>query len=51
VPEEKKDDEGEEVSLQESQDQEMKQDFHDTNFLLFPRRNQRVQSDEQFETF
>jgi hypothetical protein len=51
VPEEKKDDEVEEVAPQESQDQEMKQDFHDTNFLPFPRRNQRVQMDEQFETF
>ena len=35
VQEEKKDDEV------EPQAQEMKQDFHDTNLLLFPRRNQK----------
>ena len=29
----------------------MKQDFHDTNFLPFPRRNWRVQTDEQFDKF
>jgi hypothetical protein len=51
VPEERKDDEVEEVVPQESQDQEMRQDFHDTNFLPFPCRNQRVQMDEQFGKF
>ena len=48
IPEEKKDDEVEEVA---PQDQEIKQDFHDTNFLPFPRRNWRVQTDEQFDKF
>jgi hypothetical protein len=38
VLEEKKDDEVEEVVRQESQDQEMRQDFHDTNFLSFPQK-------------
>jgi hypothetical protein len=46
VLEEKKDDKVEEVVPQESQDQAMRQDFHDTNFLLFPHRNRRIQTDE-----
>ena len=40
---EKKDDEVEEV---EPQAQEMMQDFHDTNLLPFPRRNQKAKMDE-----
>jgi hypothetical protein len=51
VPEQKKDDEVEEVVRQESQDQEMRQNFHDTNFLPFPHRNRRIQMDEQFGKF
>jgi hypothetical protein len=51
VLEEKKDDEVEEVLPQESQDQEMCQDFHDTNFLPFPHRNRIIQMDEQFCKF
>ena len=46
--EEKKDDEVEEV---EPQAQEMMQDFHDTTFLSFPRRNQKAKIDEQFGKF
>jgi hypothetical protein len=45
VPEEKKDDEVEEVSPQE---EELQQDFHDTTLLQFPCRNQKVQVDEKF---
>jgi hypothetical protein len=30
---------------------EMRQDFHDTNFLPFPHRNRRIQTDEQFGKF
>jgi len=30
---------------------EMRKDFHDTNYLPFPRRNRRLQSDEQFGKF
>ena len=41
--EEKKDDEVEEV---DPQAQEMMQDFHDTNLLPFPRRNQKAKMDE-----
>jgi len=48
VQEEKKDDEVEEV---EPQAQEMMQDYHDTTFLPFPRRNQNVKMDEQFGKF
>ena len=40
VQEEKKDDEV------EPQAQEMMQDFHDTTFLPFPRRNQKAKMDE-----
>jgi hypothetical protein len=29
----------------------MRQDFHDTNFLPLPHRNQRIQTDEQFGKF
>jgi hypothetical protein len=29
----------------------MRQYFHDTNFLPFPHRNQRIQMDEQFGKF
>jgi hypothetical protein len=50
VLEEKKDNEEEEVAPQELQDQ-MRQDFHDTNFLPFPHRNRRVHMDEQFGKF
>jgi hypothetical protein len=46
--EEKKDDEVEEVGPQE---RELQQDFHDTIFLLFPRRNQKAKIDEQFGKF
>ena len=46
--EEKKDDEVEEV---EPQAQEMMQDFHDTTFLPFPRRNKKAKMDEQFGKF
>jgi hypothetical protein len=48
VQEEKKDDEVEEV---EPQAQEMIQDFHDTTFLPFPRRNQKAKMDKQFDKF
>jgi hypothetical protein len=34
------------VLPQESQEQEMRQDFHDTNYISFPRRIKRPQSDE-----
>jgi hypothetical protein len=33
------------------QDHEMRQNFHDTNYILFPRRISRSQSDEQFIKF
>jgi hypothetical protein len=46
--EEKKDDEVEEVRPQEW---ELQQDFHDTTFLPFPRRNQKAKMDEQFDKF
>jgi hypothetical protein len=36
VPEERRDDEVKEVVPQESQDQGMRHDFYDTNFLPFP---------------
>jgi hypothetical protein len=29
----------------------MRQDFNDTNFLPFPHRNRRIQTDEQFDKF
>jgi hypothetical protein len=32
--------------FQEPQEREMRQDFHDTNYLPFPQRNKRLQSDE-----
>ena len=48
VQEEKKDDEVEEV---EPQTQEMMQDFHDSTFLPFPRRNRKAKMDEQFGKF
>jgi hypothetical protein len=41
----------EEVVPQESQDQGMRQDFYDTNFLPFPHINWRIQLDEQFGNF
>ena len=44
--EEKKDDE--EIGPQE---QELQQDFHDTTFLPFPRRNWKAKMDEQFGKF
>ena len=34
-----------------AQEREMRQDFHDTTYLPFPRRNRRPQSDEQFGKF
>jgi hypothetical protein len=43
VQEEEKNDEVEEV---EPQEQEMQQDFHDTTFLPFPRRNRKARIDE-----
>jgi hypothetical protein len=46
--EERREDEVEEVVPQE---QEMRRDYHDTNFLPFRRRNQIVHSDEQFGKF
>jgi hypothetical protein len=48
IPEE---DEVEDVTPQEPQ--EMRQDFHDTNFIPFPRRRQRAHThmDEQFGKF
>jgi hypothetical protein len=33
------------------QDHEMRQNFHDTNYIPFPRRIRRSQSDEQFSKF
>jgi hypothetical protein len=48
VAEEKEDNEVEEV---EPPMQEMQQDFHDTNLLPFPRRNQKAKTDEQFSKF
>ena len=48
VQEEKKDDEVEEV---EPQAQEIMQDFHDTTFLPFPRKNRKDKMDEQFGKF
>ena len=48
VQEEKKNDEVEEV---EPSKQEIQHDFHDTNFLLFPHRNQKAKVDEQFGKF
>jgi hypothetical protein len=33
------------------QDHEMRQNFHDTNYILFPHRIRRPQSDEQFSKF
>ena len=44
--EEKKNDE--EVGPQE---QELRQDFHNTTLLLFPHRNQKSKADEQFGKF
>jgi hypothetical protein len=41
----------EEILPQESQEREMRQDFHDITYLPFPRRNRRPQSDEQFGKF
>ena len=46
--EEKRNDEVEEV---EPQERELQQDFHDTTFLLFPRRNRKTKMDEQFGKF
>jgi hypothetical protein len=46
--EEKKDDEVEKV---EPQAKEMMQDFHDTTFLPFQRRNRKAKMDEQFGKF
>jgi hypothetical protein len=46
--EEKKDDKVEEVGPQE---QELQQDFHETTFLPFPRRNRKAKMDEQFGKF
>jgi hypothetical protein len=37
--------------LQPSRTGEMRKDFHDTNYLPFPRRNRGLQSDEQFGKF
>ena len=45
---EKKNDEVEEV---EPLEQEMMQDFYDTTFLPFSRRNQKAKMDEQFSKF
>ena len=33
------------------QEQELQQDFHDTTFLPFPRRNRKTKMDEQFGKF
>jgi rhamnose utilization protein RhaD (predicted bifunctional aldolase and dehydrogenase) len=46
--EEKKDDKVEEVGPYE---QELQQDFHETTFLPFPRRNRKAKMDEQFGKF
>ena len=46
--EEKRNDEVEEVVPQE---RELQQDFYDTMFLPFPRRNQKAKMDEQFGKF
>ena len=48
VQEEKKDDE---VKEAEPQAQEMMQDFHDTNLLPFPHKNQKAKMDERFGKF
>jgi hypothetical protein len=48
VQEEKRNDEFEEV---EPQERELQQDFHDTTFLPFPRRNRKAKMDEQFGKF
>ena len=42
IPEEEKEDEINNVTPQEPQDQELRQDFHDTNFIPFLRRRQRT---------
>jgi hypothetical protein len=39
------------VLPQEPQEQKMRQDFHDTNYIPFPRRIRRPQSNEQFGKF
>ena len=46
--EEKRTNEVEEVGPQE---QELQQDFHDTTFLPFPRKNRKAKMDEQFGKF
>ena len=46
--EEKRNDEVEEV---EPQERELQQDFHDTTFLPFPRKNRKAKMDEQFGKF
>ena len=46
--EEKRNDEVEEV---EPQERELQQDFHDTTFLLFPRRNWKAKMDVRFGKF
>ena len=46
--EEKRNDEVEEVGPQKW---ELQQDFHDTTFLPFPRRNRKAKMDEQFGKF
>jgi hypothetical protein len=48
VLEEKKDDGVEEL---DPQIPELQQDFHDTNLLPFPCRNQKAKTDEQFSKF
>jgi hypothetical protein len=48
VLEEKKDDGVEEL---DPPILELQQDFHDTNLLLFPHRNRKAKTDEQFSKF
>jgi hypothetical protein len=48
LPEEKKDDRTEEIDPPMP---ELQQDFHDTNFILFPRRVRKDKTDDQFSKF